>query len=55
MKTPPNNPEFARLTKAMRCIMTVSKTDIEQELKARKRKPKASASPVSVVQPKPAN
>lgn len=55
MKRPPDNPEFARFTKAMRCIMTVSKADIAQDLKARKRKPKASASRVSAVQPKPAN
>jgi len=55
MKRPPNNPEFERFTKAMRTIMTVSKADIRDELKAKKRKPKASASRVSAVQPKPAN
>ena len=51
MKRPPNNPEFARFTEAMRTIMTVPKSAIQTE----KRKPKASASRVSVTAPKPAN
>jgi hypothetical protein len=47
MKTPPNNPEFARFTGAMRDIMKVSKTDLNKRIEAEKRKPKASASRVS--------
>ena len=52
MKQPPDNPEFARFTDAMRHIMRVSKVDIQQELKAKKRKPKTSASRVLGASPK---
>jgi hypothetical protein len=47
MKPPPNNPEFARFTGAMRDILKVSKVEMNQRIEAEKRKPKASASPVS--------
>jgi hypothetical protein len=49
MKRPPSDPEFARFTDAMRHIMRISKADIREELKPKKRKPKASASRVSAV------
>jgi hypothetical protein len=49
MKRPPSDPEFARFTDAMRAIMRVSKADVRDELKAKKRKPRASASAVSRV------
>jgi hypothetical protein len=49
MKPPPTDPEFQRLTDAMRHIMRVSKADIQDELKTTKRKPKASASSASRV------
>jgi hypothetical protein len=55
MKRPPDNPEFARLTDAMRHIMTVSKTDIQKAMKEEKRKPRASASRVSATATKTAN
>jgi hypothetical protein len=55
MKRPPNNPEFAKFTEAMRTIMTVPKADIQEALKREKRKPKASASRVSAVPPKRVN
>jgi hypothetical protein len=44
MKLPPNNPEFTRFTEAMRSILKVSKAELNQRMKAEKRKPKASAS-----------
>lgn len=55
MKPPPSDPEFARFTDAMRCIMRVSKADIRDELKPKKRKAKPSASRVSAVSTKSAN
>ena len=55
MKPPPTDPEFQRLTEAMRCIMRVSKADIRDDLKPKKRKPKASASRVSATATKTAN
>lgn len=55
MKPPPDNPEFARFTDAMRKLMTVSKTEINRRIEAEKRKPRASASPVSVESSKRAN
>jgi len=55
MKTPPDNPEFARFTSAMRQIMTVSKTELNRRMEAEKRKPKASAFPSSVALPKRVN
>jgi hypothetical protein len=39
MKKPPDNPEFARFTEAMRKIMTVPKSAIQAE----KRKPKSAS------------
>jgi len=47
MKKPPDNPEFARFTRAMRRIMGVSKVEVQrrmEEEKKRKRS-KTSASP----------
>jgi hypothetical protein len=38
VKTPPDNPEFARFTEAMKTIMKVPKTAI-QETKASQKKP----------------
>jgi hypothetical protein len=55
MKPPPNNPEFARFTDAMRTIMKVSKADVNKGAETEKRKPKTSASRVSVILPKTAN
>ncbi len=55
MKPPPDNPEFARFTGAMRKIMKVSKAEINRRIEAEKRKPKSSASPVSVESSKRAN
>jgi hypothetical protein len=51
MKRPPNNPEFAKFTEAMRTIMGVSKTELQERLKAEKatkkgKRPKTSASRV---------
>ena len=45
MKTPPDNPEFANFTAAMKHIMTVSKVELKRRHEERgptKRKPKAS-------------
>jgi hypothetical protein len=39
MKTPPDNPEFARFTEAMKTIMKVPKTAI-QKTEASRKKPK---------------
>jgi hypothetical protein len=47
MKPPPDNPEFARFTEAMRTIVKVSKVEMNRRIEAEKRKPKASASRVS--------
>jgi hypothetical protein len=51
MKPPPDNPEFARFTKAMRTIMGVSKAElqrrIEEEKKEKRSKPSASPGSVS--------
>jgi hypothetical protein len=50
MKPPPDNPEFANFTAAMKHIMTVSKVELKrrhEEWGPTKRKPKASASRVS--------
>ncbi len=55
MKRPPSDPEFVRFTDAMRTIMRVSKADIQQELKTKKRKPKTSASRAVATSPKSAN
>jgi hypothetical protein len=50
MKTPPDNPEFARFTSAMREMMKVSKTEMNRRIDAeKKRKTKASASRASGV------
>jgi hypothetical protein len=49
MRTPPDTPEFARFTEAMRTIMSVSKDELKKREKAEKRKPMAPASPSSVV------
>jgi hypothetical protein len=55
MKTPPDDPEFAKFTEAMRTIVKVSKVEMQRRIEAEKRKPRASASRVSVVQPKQAS
>jgi hypothetical protein len=55
MKTPPDNPEFAKFTSAMREMMKVSKTELQRRIEAEKRKPKASASRASVSSSKRAN
>lgn len=55
MKTPPDNPEFARFTEAMRTIVKVSKVEMQRRIDAEKRKPIASASRVSGAPPKQAD
>ncbi len=52
MKTPPDNPEFARFTEAMRSIMKVSKVELQRREAEWKRRPKTSASRVPAVRPK---
>jgi hypothetical protein len=37
MKKPPNNPEFARFTDAMRTIMSVSKDELKRRMEAEKK------------------
>jgi hypothetical protein len=47
MKTPPNDPEFARFTDAMRTIVNVSKVEMNRRMEAeKKRKANPSASRV---------
>ena len=55
MKTPPDNPEFARFTEAMRAIMGVSKAELIERLKDEEasngkkgKRPISSASPSAV-------
>jgi hypothetical protein len=58
MKTPPDNPEFARFTDAMKTIVKVSKVELQRRMEAEKRTPKAIASRASrarSVRPKQAN
>jgi hypothetical protein len=56
MKTPPDNPEFAKFTDAMRTIVKVSKTELNRRIQAeKKRKTKPSASRVPAVSPESAN
>lgn len=56
MKRPPDNPEFARFTDAMRAIVKVSKVELNRRIDAeKKRKSKASASLVSGESSKRAN
>ena len=44
MKTPPDNPEFALFTSAMRDLLKVSKVEMNRRIEAeKKRKPKTSA------------
>jgi hypothetical protein len=38
MKKPPNNPEFARFTEAMKTIMKVPKTVVQKASEGRKEK-----------------
>jgi hypothetical protein len=47
MKKPPDNPEFARFTAAMRKIMKVSKVELQRRMEAEKKgkRFKTSASP----------
>jgi hypothetical protein len=51
MKQPPDNPEFARFTAAMRTIVKVSKTELNRRIEATKKgkRSKVSASPDSAV------
>jgi len=51
MKTPPDNPEFARFTDAMRTILKVSKTEMNRRIAGAKKgkRSKSSASLVSAV------
>jgi hypothetical protein len=44
MKTPPDNPEFARFSTAVQDILKVSKNELQIRIEAEKRKPNASAS-----------
>jgi len=39
MKKPPDNPEFARFTEAMKTIMKVPKTAIQKPSEGQKQKP----------------
>jgi hypothetical protein len=58
MKQPPDNPEFARFTDAMRTIVKVSKVEMQRRIEAAKKgkRLKTSASPVAAVSlPKQAN
>jgi hypothetical protein len=55
MKPPPDTPEFARFTDALRNMMKVSKVEMSRRIEAEKRKPKASAFRVSVESSKRAN
>lgn len=52
MKTPPDNPEFARFTTAMRDIMKVSKVELQRRIEAVKRKPRYRAARASGARPK---
>jgi hypothetical protein len=47
MKTPPDNPEFARFTEAMKTIMGVSKAELQERLKAEKATKKGKRSKAS--------
>jgi hypothetical protein len=55
MKPPPDTPEFARFTDALRNMMNLSKVEMSRRIEAEKRKPKASAFRVSVESSKRAN
>lgn len=55
MKPPPDSPEFARFSQAMREIMKVSKAELHARIEAEKRKPKAPASRVSAASSKQAH
>ena len=55
MKTPPDNPEFARFTEAMKTIVKVSKVELQRRMEAEKRAPKAIASRAYRARPKPAS
>jgi hypothetical protein len=52
MKPPPDNPEFARFTEAMRVIVKVSKVELQRRVDAAKRKPKFRVSRVLRDRPK---
>jgi hypothetical protein len=53
MKPPPDNPEFAKFTEAMRSILKVSKTELNKRIEAKLRTSK-SASHASAAPTKPA-
>jgi hypothetical protein len=58
MKTPPDNPEFARFTEAMKTIVKVSKVELQRRMEAEKLTHKKIASRAyraRSVRPKPAN
>jgi hypothetical protein len=47
MKPPPDNPEFARFTEAMRHIAGVSKAEIQRRMEDEKKGKQAKALPAS--------
>ena len=55
MKPPPDNPEFAKFTDAMRAIMKLSKTELNRRIVETKkgRRTRTSASPVAAVSSRP--
>ena len=58
VKTPPDNPEFARFTEAMKKIVKVSKVELQRRMETEKQTPKAIASRAfraRSVRPKPAS
>lgn len=52
MKTPPENPEFARFTEAMRKIMKVSKVELQKRDKEWGHRTRPRVSPAAAVKPK---
>lgn len=44
MKPPPDNPEFAKFTDALRTIMKVSKTELQRRMEEEKQQKKAKRS-----------
>jgi hypothetical protein len=49
MKPPPDNPEFAKFTEALRKVMSVSKVELQRRIEEEKQEKKAkrSASPAA--------
>ena len=44
MKTPPDNPEFAKFTEALRQVMSVSKVELQRRMEEEKQQKKAKGS-----------